>query len=156
MGNRLTDDQAEPRSYGDIFDEMLPHYMVMGMTPEEYWDGESELKVAYRKAYRIRNENERRMADWGYWLQGLYIRDALQAVPLLVAGLNTKGVDIPQYPEQPKLETAEKEKQKEVRKKSEEDQMKLAMAMFQARIAQFNKNFEQRQQEKAKAVITGQ
>ena len=63
MGDRLTDEgkQAEPRSYGDIFDELFPHYLLMGMTPEQYWDGEYGLKRAYRKAYQMRTEMEQKL-----------------------------------------------------------------------------------------------
>ena len=61
MGNRLTkeDDpqQTESRSYGDIFDEFLPEYMAIGMTYDEYWDGEFGTKRAARKAYAIRIKN---------------------------------------------------------------------------------------------------
>ena len=58
MGDRLTSDesdgQADNLSYGDIFDELFPHYLVMGMSPEEYWDGENSLKPAYRNLWAFR------------------------------------------------------------------------------------------------------
>ena len=73
---------------------MFPHYLAMGMSPEEYWDGESSLKPAYRKAFRIRMENEERIADRNAWLLGLYVRDALQSVAMLVNGFVPKGVEV--------------------------------------------------------------
>ena len=159
MGNRLTGEedpqQTESRSYGDIFDELFPHYLVMGMTPEQYWDGESWLKPAFRKAYQIRMENEQKLADRNNWYMGQYMMAVLQAVPLLVGGLNVKNTTkLPEYPKQPFLEQFEAQKKEEVRKKNEEDQMKLAMAMFQAGISKFNARFEK--EHKAKAVSAGQ
>lgn len=124
---------------------MFPHYLAMGMSPEEYWDGESSLKPAYRKAFRIRMENEERIADRNAWLLGLYVRDALQSVAMLVNGFVPKGAEVGKYPEKPMLEKAEDEKKQEVQKQKEEDQMKVAMAMFQAMANKFNRNFEKRQ-----------
>lgn len=159
MGNRLTDEekskQTESRSYGDIFDEFLPEYLAIGMTYDEYWDGEFGTKRAARKAYEIKIRNEQLLADRQNWYMGQYIMEALQHTPLLVAGLNVKpSTKLPEYPQKPYLEAAEEQKKEEVRKKKEEDQAKLAMAMMQAAFNRFNKRFEQKQAE-TKAVKTG-
>lgn len=154
MGNRLTEtQQTESRTYGDIFDEAFPHYILMGMTPEQFWDGESWLKKPFRKAYRMKMEQEERIADRNAWLHGRYIREALHSVPLFVAGF-MKGMHTGDYPEKPYLETIEEKKKEEARRQSEEEKTKLAMAMFQAMAARFNKNFEKRQKEKERAVTT--
>lgn len=47
--------------------------MAMGMTPDEFWDGENELPKYYREAKKIRDEE----ANHHAWLQGLYIYDAI-------------------------------------------------------------------------------
>ena len=162
MGDRLTESeetqQTGHRTQGEIFDELFPHYLLMGMTPEQYWDGESTLKRAYRKAYMMRIENEQYMADRNNWHMGQYLTRALQCVPLLVGGLNVKpSTQLPEYPEKPFLEQAKELKKEEARKKKEEDQTKLAMAMMQQMFTKFNKNFEERQKrEKAKAAESGQ
>lgn len=157
MGDRLTEEdkpkQTSPYPYGDIFDELFPHYLLMGMTPEQYWDGESSLKKAFREAYRMRMENEQKLADRNNWYMGQYIISVLQSVPLLVGGLNVKpSTQLPEYPEKPFLEKAEAEKRETDRKKHEEDQMKLAMAMFQSAVLQKNKQLEKN----AKPVSAGQ
>lgn len=160
MGNRLTDgqeQQAESRTYGDIFDELFPHYLMMGMTPEQYWDGEGWLKPAYRKAYKMRIETEQKLADQNNWYMGQYLIHVLQAVPLLVGGLNVKkGAQLPEYPKKPLLEQYEEQKREEASRKQKEDQMVLAMAMFQAGIEKFNRNFMKRREEEQKAVPSGQ
>lgn len=159
MGNRLTGEQDSQQAgdpYGDIFDELFPHYLMMGMTPEQYWDGESSLKPAFRKAYQMKIETEQKLADRQNWMMGQYILMALNATPLLVAGLNVKkGTQLPEYPDKPFLEKIEEQKKEEVRKKQEEDQSKLAMAMFQAMVNKLNRNIEKRL-EREKSAGTGQ
>ena len=153
MGDRLTE-QASPTPYGDIFDELFPHYLLMGMTPEQYWDGEYGWKKAAREAYRMRMENEQKLADRNNWYMGQYMIAVLQSVPLLVGGLNVKeGTQLPEYPDKPLLEKAELQRKEEDRKKYEEDRAKAAMAMFQAGITKFNKRFEK---EQSKTTGTGQ
>lgn len=150
MGDRLTGDeeseQTSPTPYGDIFDELFPRYLLFGMTPEQYWDGEVGLKRAYRKMYAMKIETEQVTADRMNWYMGQYLIAVLNAVPLLVAGLNVKkGASLPEYPDKPFLTKALEEKEESVRKKNEEDRTRLAMAMFQAGIEKFNKQFRKKQ-----------
>lgn len=150
MEDRLTEEdkpkQTSPYPYGDIFDELFPHYLLMGMTPEQYWDGESSLKPAFRKAYQMRMENEQRMADRNNWYMGQYLISVLQSVPLLVGGLNVKPTTkLPEYPEKPFFEKFDAQRKEKDRKKQEEDQMKLALAMFQSAVLQKNKQLEKNQ-----------
>lgn len=158
MGDSLTEQQAQtsPTPYGDTFDEMLPHYLVMGMSYEDYWEGEYGMKLACRKAFRIRMENEQRISDRNNWYMGQYMIRVLQCVPLLVGGLNVKeSTRLPDYPEKPFMEQADEAKKEEVRKKKEEDQTRLAMAMLQAAFSKFNKNMEKKQKQEAQTG-TGQ
>lgn len=159
MGDRLTEEEEQTsqtaKSYGDIFDELFPHYLLFGMTPEQYWDGESELKKAYRKAYALRIENERRIADTNNWYLGQYMIAVLQSGAMLVPGVNTKtGATFEPYPEVPFLQKAEEAKKEENRKKREEEQQKLALAMFQSMTQKLNKNIlkrlEREKEEKAR------
>ena len=159
MGDRLTDgnEKTVSRSYGDIFDELFPQYLLMGMTPEQYWDGESSLKKAFRKAYMLRMEIEQKNADRNNWYMGQYLIAVLQSVPLLVGGLNVKRTTkLPEYPREPFLMAAEAAQKKEARRKREEDQTMLAMAMFQANIEKMNQNILKRLEKDAKADGTGQ
>ena len=154
MGDRLTEEekskQTSPTPYGDMFDKLLPEYMAMGMTYEQFWDGEYGIKKAFRKAFRIRMENEQKIADRNYWYMGQYVMAAIQAVPLIVPGINMKkGASLPDYPDKPFLMKQEELKQEEARKQHEEDQSKLAMAMFQAMTAKFNKNIQKRLEREA-------
>ena len=167
MGDRLTEEKETKQTsltpYGDIFDEALPQYMAMGMSYDEFWNGECGTKRACRKAFEIRIETEQKIADTNNWYLGQYIVSVLHSVPLLVAGLNVKDTSsLPKYPDKPFYMTAEEKKKEEaqqkkdeLRKKKEEDQQKLAMAMFHAMATQFNKHFAGKD-EKPKAVKSGQ
>ena len=126
----------------------------MGMTPAEFWDGESWLKKYYRKAYRQRVRNEERIRDQQAWLTGVYIRDAIQSVAILVNGFVPKGASVTPYPELPRLEKAEKEKAAEDQKKQEELQTQRAMAMFHAFAEEFNRGFQTRKEKEQAAVQT--
>ena len=124
-------------------DQALPHYIAMGMTYDEFWDSEYGAKTAYRKAYRIRTDNEQILSDRMNWYMGQYIADVLQALPLLVAGFNIKSTaNLPKYPNKPYYETLRERENEESKQKQQEDQMKMAMAMFQQFALKMNKNIE--------------
>ena len=150
MGDRLTEEQKSKQTsrtpYGDMFDEALPEYLAIGMPYDVYWDGEFGTKRAFRKAYQARIRNEQRVTDQNNWYMGQYVAMAVQSVALFVAGFNTKGATIPEYPDKPFFEKFEERKKEEARKQHEEDQSKLAMAMFQAFATRFNRNMEQKQE----------
>ena len=133
---------------------------MMGMTYELFWDGERSLVRDYRKAYELRREQEYRERDELAWSNGAYLRQALQSVYLMVNGFVPKGAQAQPYPEKPhwmqeedrKREEA-KQKKAEEQKRKEEDQMRVAMAYFQAAVNKFNKNFEKKRlEEKLKSV----
>ena len=64
---------ALPLSLMSVFENACPHYLAMGMTYEQYWDGDVCAHKAFREAKRIKlNEENRNM-----WLQGMYIYEAL-------------------------------------------------------------------------------
>ena len=64
---------SEPKTLAEIFTDVFPYYLAMGMTYDEYWRGCPSLVRAYRKAQEIKNKNE----EWARWRQGLYIYNAL-------------------------------------------------------------------------------
>ena len=65
-----------PKTGAEIFDEMFPFYLSIGMSPAEYWDGDNSLPRYYREADRLKQERKNQFA----WLQGLYVYNAFGAV----------------------------------------------------------------------------
>lgn len=153
MGDGLTGEKPkEVLTYSKVFREAFPQYLAIGMSAEEFWDGEPWLVKSYREAYRIRTENEMRMADRGYWRMGEYIRFALASTPVTVTGWAPKNHHMQDYPEKPLMDKYDEEMKAETEKKQQENQQKLAQAMFQAFVEKMNKGIlkrlEQQKQEK--------
>ncbi len=67
-------------TYTERFNEQFPYYLSIGMTPEQYWDGDPEWARAFRKADEIRMERK----NQELWLQGMYVYEAIcDASPIL-------------------------------------------------------------------------
>lgn len=82
-------------NYTDAFEDLFPQYLAIGMTYDEYWNGNPYLVVDYRKAHKAKQEQR----NWEMWLQGLYFFNALS-----VANANLhrgKGKPAEKYMEKP-------------------------------------------------------
>ena len=76
MGSELLDSSLPKKTLAQIFWDLLPAYLAMGMTSDEYWNGDAQLCVAYRKAYKEKLE----LQDAMLWRQGLYVYHAMCCV----------------------------------------------------------------------------
>lgn len=113
-------------SYTDIFIEHYSYYILMGMTYEEFWEKDPDLVKSYRRADKIKRNND----NFDKWLQGKYFYDALIMVsPLLHAfSSETKPID---YHEKPlPLTKEEAERQEEERQKAKFEQLFAKMIEF--------------------------
>lgn len=59
-----------------MFWDILPQFMAMGMTPQEFWYGDPKLAKSYIKAYEIKLDNE----NTSHWLNGIYTMNAFSVV----------------------------------------------------------------------------
>lgn len=123
-GSGVTDGDGqtgEQLTASELFHRMFPEYLAMGMTYRQFWVDDCRLVCAYRKAYKLRQEEQNRLA----WLNGLYIYKALQSTPIVVHGFAKKGATVDPYPSKPidfdppKPKTAQEKLDAEVREKSE-------------------------------------
>lgn len=124
-------------NYTTIFEKQFPYYLAIGMTAEQYWDGPAELVTAYRKAEEIRNE--RRNTE--FWLQGVYVYDAIcKASPILHA-FAKKGAKPAPYPTEPYSISEKQEKKKEEKKEKAvyEKGKKLMESFLQSTNKKFKK-----------------
>lgn len=137
---------------GEVFDEAFPQYLAMGMTDKQFWEEDCALVIPYRKAWKIKQEEQNRFA----WLQGLYVYRALQSTPIVVYGFAKKGEKIEPYPGKPfdfdatPEKTAQERYDEQVRLESE----KIKAGMF-AIMAQQAERKKQREEAKAKEKRDG-
>lgn len=105
---------SSPSTLEKQFNSVFPYYLSIGMTPEQFWDGDVDLVKAYRKAYEYKKQ------EWNVqaYLNGLYTYEAiLRASPVLHAFAKRGTKPIP-YREAPVelATTKEQVKQIEARK----------------------------------------
>lgn len=127
---------APLKTYTEKFHELFPYYLSIGMTEEQYWDRDSTLVVAYRKAEELKTNRK----NQEMWLQGAYIYEALCRVSPILHAFAKKGTKPSPYVAEPYTIT---EKQAEI--KREEKAKKTfdkGKAMIEGFLIRHNKKFE--------------
>ena len=89
MGDKLVDGlsgteegegETSHPSYGEIFEDLCPYYLQMGMSYEDFWDGDCEKAKYYRKKWELDNKK----INYYLWLLGGYVYEVVaDLVPLL-------------------------------------------------------------------------
>ena len=120
--------EVKAPSFTEIFENICPYYLSIGMTYEQFWVDEPKLAEFYRKSHEIQ---KRRMNE-ELWLAGIYTCEALAAT---VGNMFSKGQKH-QYPSEPKpITMLELEERKQRELKQREEQFK---ARFMARALNIN------------------
>ncbi len=121
--------------YTEIFERYCAYYMALGMSYDEYWNGDNELPMYYREKYKY--DTERRNQEM--WLQGAYVYDAMcRAAPLYdVMSKKREPIKYLEHPYPLTKEAQEKHKKDEARK-----QMLATRDYFVAFSKQFNERFK--------------
>lgn len=70
-------DSSAKKKYSEIFDEQFPFYLSLGMTVDEYWEGDVTLPYFFRQSYREKHKQELEHENLIAWLQGQYIAEAI-------------------------------------------------------------------------------
>ena len=107
--------------------------MAMGMTYEEYWQGNPSMAVAFREAYKIRKDEEDAMA----WSQGAYFYEAVSTA--LYNAFLEKGKRTKPYREHP-FRWKEPEKSVEQIRDEVVDGLKRFEEAWNARTSKQNKD----------------
>ena len=127
-------------TYTERFYELFPYYLSIGMTSEQYWEGDCALVKYYREAEELRNEKR----NQELWLQGMYFYEAIcDASPILHA-FAKKGAKPSPYPSKPYAIT-----EKQIRQEREEKERKIAekgKRFMEALMLSTNKRFGERTQ----------
>lgn len=94
-----------------MFVALLPYYISIGMTPNEFWHGDTALHKAYREAQKLKDKKR----NQDLWLQGLYVYEAIiDASPILRFTTKRDVKPLP-YPDEPYPITPEERREREER-----------------------------------------
>lgn len=125
-------------SYREIFENALPNYILFGMSPDEFWNGDCSLVIAYRKAYELKQEAD----NTRLWLQGAYIYDAISRLVPIMQPFAKKGTKAVPYLEKPyPLNDSNNENEAE-NKTIEQGEVK-AFNWMQSRMVAINSHFNE-------------
>lgn len=134
--------RVESVSLSEIFEELCPIYMGYGMSYDEYWYGDCFKAQYYREAYEIQIKHK----DEEFWMQGMYIYDALCRVSPILHAFSKSGTKPLPYPEKPYSTLLDENKSKEDKEqeiKNEQLKARLHFEKWARETAkQFNKNKE--------------
>lgn len=108
-------------SYHELCEKLCPDYMAMGMTWDEYWHGDSEMPIYFRRA----NEMRERQQNYTLWMQGVYIYHALLDASPVFHSLAKNPKPFPYLNEPLPLNKKERE-EKEKRQEEEQDKKNQA------------------------------
>ena len=120
-------------SYDEILDKLCPDYMAMGMTYDEYWNGDPEMTKFFRKAYELK----RKQKNYELWMQGKYIYEALGCISPLFHDWVKDPKPIPYLSEPFPLSKKEADEQK---LREEEEHDKKTQANFRALVEKINRS----------------
>lgn len=109
-------------SIEEQFNSVFPYYLAIGMTPEQFWDGDVQLVKFYRKAYEYKKQEWNTQA----YLNGLYTYEAILKVSPILHAFAKRGTKPLPYRDKPiELATTKEQVDQIKAKKSREVQDKL-------------------------------
>ena len=104
-------------TYTERFYEVFSYYLSIGMTPEQFWDGDCTWVKYYRQADELRSERR----NQELWLQGMYIYEAICDVSPILHAFAKKGAKPHPYPSKPYAIS-----EKQIKQEREEKERRLA------------------------------
>lgn len=123
------DEQGVEQSFSDVLDKLCAYYMALGVSANEFWDGDYTLLKYYAEKHRIAVEQQNEQL----WLQGMYFYEALTVALAQAFSKHSNA----KYPEKPHRLTplSEEEQEIENQKKVEEfrAQLMAACGRFEAK-----------------------
>ena len=122
------DEGLTSRTYSDVFKQLCPYYMSIGMPYDEFWNGDVSMVEAYRTADELRLKQR----NYELWLQGMYMYEALCDASPLFRFTMKKGPVKPQpYAKEPYPVTAAEVREREERDaRMKEERLKAEFAAF--------------------------
>ncbi len=130
--------RVESISLTEVFEELCPIYMSYGMSYDEYWHGEAYRAKYYRDAYELQIKHK----DEEFWMQGMYIYDALCRVSPILHAFSKSGTKPLPYPDKPYMSNVVFEKTEEEKEKEIENARLIARLHFENWARETAKRFE--------------
>ena len=120
------------QSYSEVFEQLCPYYMSIGMSYDEFWDGDVFRVKAYRKAHELRDKRR----NQELWLQGMYFYEALcDASPLFRFTMKKGSIKPEPYVKEPYPITEADVREREMREaRKKEERLKAEFAAFAERM----------------------
>lgn len=136
-----SDDPPVSITLTEMFTDLCPYYISMGMTYEQYWNSNTKVHKAYRKAW----EQTKRYRNWEFWMQARYFYDVMLRVAPIIRTTFGKGtVKAGEYLEEPYALTM-----KDLREREERDRIEKYRRMRTKLMAEAKREV-QREAEEAK------
>ena len=124
-------------TYTEQFYEVFPYYLSIGMTYEQFWDGDPMLCKYYREAEEMRNEKK----NQELWLQGMYIYEALCDISPVLHVFAKKGTKPQPYSDTPYAIT--KKQRERIRLEKEKQMFEKGKKFMEALLSQTNAKFKE-------------
>ncbi|MBE6890028.1 MAG: hypothetical protein E7485_08460 [Ruminococcaceae bacterium] len=110
----------------ELFEKACPFYMSIGMSYEEFWEGNVALPIFYLKAHRMKAEQEHEQLDYAAWLNGVYTKRAYEVV--LANAFSKQGTPMQTYYDKP-MSQLKKEHKKSDEEKEREGELQRMQAI---------------------------
>lgn len=122
------DEGLTRQSYFEIFEQLCPYYMSIGMSYDDFWHGDVWMVKAYRQANELRDKKR----NLEFWQQGVYFFEALcDASPLFRFSMKNGTISAEPYPKEPFPITAAEVREREEREaRKKEERLKAEFALF--------------------------
>lgn len=82
------------------FNKCCPFYISIGMTYEQFWEGDPTMTKFYLDAYTLKEKREADKLRWTMWEQGLYVYEAICDVSPVLRAFSKATKPLP-YPKKP-------------------------------------------------------
>ena len=129
--------KVESASLKSIFDEQCVIYMSYGMSYDEFWKEDAYRAAFYRKKALLQVKRK----DEEFWMQGVYVYDALCRVSPILHAFSKSGTKPLPYVEKPYMSTFAEKKNKEMKEKEKENAVLVARLQFDNWMKATNKQF---------------